>query len=89
MRKSKRIPKRVDHLERFTLRQRIAFLTGGLVFVMGLLLVLFINLIAPIFITRDIGVPDTDLLVETVNSQGNQSHGNYGNPSSKGVYDPS
>ena len=58
-------------IEKFTLRQRMAFMNGTLVLVIGLLLLLFINLIAPVFITREVGMPDGNLLVNTVDDQGN------------------
>jgi signal transduction histidine kinase len=58
-------------LESLSLRQRIVWLTSGAVFVIGLILVLFVNLIAPIFITHDIGSPDTEILINTVDASGN------------------
>ena len=51
--------------------QRIIWLTSGAVFVIGLLLVIFINLIAPIFITHEVGSPDTQILINTVDANGN------------------
>lgn len=53
-----------------TLRQRIAWLTTGVVFVLGLILIVFINLIGPIFITREVGSPDTQILVNTTDAGG-------------------
>jgi signal transduction histidine kinase len=58
-------------LESMSLRQRIVWLTSGTVFGIGLLLVLFVNLIAPIFITHEIGSPDTEILINTVDANGN------------------
>lgn len=57
--------------ESMSLRQRIVWLTSGAVFGIGLLLVLFVNLIAPIFITHEIGSPDTEILINTVDASGN------------------
>ena len=57
--------------ELMSLRRRIILLTSGTVFVIGLILVVFINLIAPIFITNEIGSPDTQILVDTVDENGN------------------
>ncbi|NMC85073.1 MAG: HAMP domain-containing protein [Anaerolineaceae bacterium] len=57
--------------ESMSLRQRIVWLTCGAVFGIGLLLVLFVNLIAPIFITHEIGSPDTEILINTVDASGN------------------
>ena len=54
-----------------SLRQRIIWLTSGAVFIIGLLLVVFVNLIAPIFITHDISSPDTQTLINTVDANGN------------------
>ncbi len=53
-----------------SLRQRIIWLTSGAVFVIGLLLVIFVNLIAPIFITHEVGSPDTQILINTVDANG-------------------
>ncbi len=58
-------------LESMSLRQRIIWLTSGAVFIIGLLLVIFVNLIAPIFITREVGSPDTQILINTVDANGN------------------
>ena len=58
-------------LESMSLRQRIIWLTSGAVFIIGLLLVIFVNLIAPIFITREVGSPDTQILINTVDAKGN------------------
>ena len=58
-------------LLRLPLRQRMALVTGSLVFVLGALLVLFINLLAPIFITHEVGTPNTEILVQTQDEQGN------------------
>jgi len=55
-------------LESMSLRQRIIWLTSGAVFIIGLLLVIFVNLIAPIFITREVGSPDTQILINTVDA---------------------
>jgi signal transduction histidine kinase len=57
--------------ELMSLRQRIVRLTSGTVFVIGLLLVIFVNLIAPIFITSEIGSPDTQILIDTIDEKGN------------------
>jgi signal transduction histidine kinase len=54
-----------------SLRQRIIWLTSGSVFIIGLLLALFVNLIAPIFITHEIGSPDTQILINTMDENGN------------------
>lgn len=54
-----------------SLRQRIIWLTSGAIFIIGLLLVIFINLIAPIFITHEVGSPDTQILINTVDANGN------------------
>ncbi len=56
--------------DKTTLRQRITWLTTGVVFVLGLILIVFINLIGPIFITREVGSPDTQILVNTTNAGG-------------------
>ena len=58
-------------LETLSLRQRIIWLTSGVVFIIGLFLVIFVNLIAPIFITREVGSPDTQILINTVDANGN------------------
>lgn len=58
-------------LESLSLRQRIIWLTSGTVFIIGLLLVIFINLISLIFITHEIGTPDTEVLVNTLDASGN------------------
>lgn len=58
-------------LENMSLRQRIIWLTSGVVFIIGLLLVIFVNLIAPIFISREVGSPDTQILISTVDANGN------------------
>lgn len=60
----------VKKWENFTLGQRIGVLTFGVVFTLGLILIIFINSIAPIFITYEIGSPDTQLLQETINAEG-------------------
>lgn len=44
---------------RMTLRQRIAFLNAGMIVSLGVVLVLFINLAAPLFLSNEIGVPNT------------------------------
>lgn len=65
--------KHKDYLHKFnnlTLTQRITWLTGGVVFLLGFLLVVFINAIAPIFITHSVGSPNTQILVETVDETG-------------------
>lgn len=54
-----------------SLRQRIIWLTSGAVFIIGLFLVLLVNLIAPIFITHEIGSPDAQILINTVDANGN------------------
>ncbi len=59
------------YLQKLTLRKRMIVLNGVLVFVMALLLVSFVNLIAPFFISHDVGTPNTKTLVNTVDSQGN------------------
>ncbi len=59
------------YLQKLTLRKRMIVLNGALVFVMALLLVSFVNLIAPFFISHDVGTPNTKTLVNTVDSQGN------------------
>lgn len=41
-------------IEKLTLKKKIAVLNGSLVLILGLLLVLFINLIAPIFIEQEL-----------------------------------
>ena len=58
-------------LESMSLRRRIIWLTSGAVFIIGLFLVLFVNLISLIFITHEIGSPDTQILVNTVDANGN------------------
>ncbi len=57
--------------KKLTLRQRITWSTSGVVFVFGLILTVFINSIAPIFITREVGSPDALLLIQTVDTKGN------------------
>ena len=59
-----------EKLETLSLRQRIICLTSGVVFVIGLFLVIFVNIIAPIFITHEIGSPDTQMLINTVDANG-------------------
>ncbi len=54
-----------------SLRQRIIWLTNLTVFFIGLLLVVFVNLIAPIFITHDISSRDSQVLINTVDANGN------------------
>jgi signal transduction histidine kinase len=58
------------NLRNLTIHQRVALLTSGGLIVLGLILVLIINLIAPLLITVSISVPDTVLLVDTVDPQG-------------------
>jgi signal transduction histidine kinase len=61
------IEKRIKNL---TLHQRVALFTGSVLVALGSLLILFINLVAPLLVTREIGVPDTMVLVETVDASG-------------------
>lgn len=56
--------------EKMTLQQRVTCLTTGVVIILGLILILFINLIAPIFTTQEVGIPDTYILTNTINAQG-------------------
>jgi len=58
-------------IEKLTLKKKIAVLNGSLVLILGLLLVLFINLIAPIFIEQEIGTPNANVFVNTVDDKGN------------------
>lgn len=57
-------------VQKLTIQRRVAILICGSLFSLGFLLVLFINLIAPLLITSEVGVPDTLLLVSTVNAYG-------------------
>ncbi len=57
-------------LRNLTIHQRVALLTSGGLIGLGLILVLIINLIAPLLITVSVGVPDTVMLVNTVDPQG-------------------
>ncbi len=57
--------------KKLTLRQRITWSTSGVVFVFSLILTVFINSIAPIFITREVGSPDALVLIQTVDTEGN------------------
>jgi len=54
-----------------TIHQRVALLTSGTIVVLGLALILFINLIAPMFITNETGVPNSMVLVNTLDENGN------------------
>ena len=56
--------------EKMTLQQRVTCLTTAVVIILGLILILFINLIAPIFTTQEVGIPDTYILTNTINAQG-------------------
>ncbi len=53
-----------------TIHQRVALLISSDLVALGLVLVLFINLIAPLLITVEVGVPDTVVLVDTVDPLG-------------------
>jgi signal transduction histidine kinase len=57
-------------LRNLTIHQRVALLTSGGLIGLGLILVLIINLIAPLLITFSVSVPDTVMLVDTVDPQG-------------------
>lgn len=46
-------------------------MNGSLILILGLLLVLFINLIAPIFVVQEIGTPNVNAFVNTVDANGN------------------
>ncbi len=77
--------------EKLTLRQRITLLTTGVVFALGLILILLINLVATIFITNEVGSPDTQVLVNTVDAEGNPITILAETPGSEGYtiyYDP-
>jgi signal transduction histidine kinase len=69
--RKKKVQMNKQKLDSMSLRQRIIWLTSGSVFVIGLFLVIFVNLIAPIFITHDVGSPDTQVLINTVDANGN------------------
>jgi len=56
-----------------SLRQRIVWLTSGSVFVIGLLFVVFINSLAPIFITHEVGSPGAQILITSVDANGNSN----------------
>lgn len=58
-------------LNTMSLRQRIIWLTSAAIFIIGLLLVIFVNLLAHIFITHEMGTPDTQTLVTTLDEEGN------------------
>lgn len=69
--RKKKMQMNKQKLDSMSLRQRIVWLTSGAVFVIGLFLVIFVNLIAPIFITHDVSSPDTQVLINTVDANGN------------------
>lgn len=71
IRQTKKVKMNKQKLNSLSLRQRIIWLTSGAVFVIGFLLVIFLNLIAPIFITNEVGSPDTQILIDTVDTNGN------------------
>jgi hypothetical protein len=58
------------NIRNLTIHQRVALLTSGGLVGLGLILVLVINLIAPLLITVSVAVPNTVMLVDTVNAQG-------------------
>lgn len=58
-------------MEKLSLRQRIVMLTSGLVFFLGLVLILLINLIAPFFVTNSVGSPDKQVLATSRDNMGN------------------
>jgi heavy metal sensor kinase len=69
---------------KLTLRQKLIYLTLGAVVFLGLLLVLFINLVAPLFSVQGIAVPDTIVQVTSVNPQGTQVVTTFETPGPKG-----
>jgi signal transduction histidine kinase len=54
-----------------TIHQRVTLLTSGTIVILGLALIVFIDLIAPLFITNEAGVPDAMVLVTTLDESGN------------------
>ncbi len=55
---------------KLTIYQRVALLLSIGLFVFGLILVLFINFVAPLLITREVGIPDTTIILNTVDVNG-------------------
>lgn len=67
-----------------TLQQRLVCLTSGVVVLLGLFLILFINLIAPLFSTQEVGIPDTYILSNSENTQGTSTTITYVTPAPDG-----
>ena len=57
--------------DNLTIHQRVALLNSGTIVTMGLALIAFINLIAPMFISKEIGIPDSMVLANTLDESGN------------------
>lgn len=70
--------------KRMTLQQRLVCFTSGVVILLGLILILFINLIAPLFSTQEVGIPDTYILNNSVNTQGTSTTIIYITPAPEG-----
>ena len=59
-----------EAIGKLTLRQRIAFMNAGLILGLGVILVLFINLAAPLFLTNEISIPNTIMLTTGTDAAG-------------------
>jgi signal transduction histidine kinase len=76
---------------KLTLHQQIELLTTGVVVILGFVLILFINLIAPIFIAHEVGIPNTYVHTNTVDANGNPITVTMETPGPEGYtiyYDP-